>query len=284
VSEKGKDKLFLAYANYSLREDPKNFIKIFDVGDRCDSFLPTSKKRLRAQIEDVVECEFSKKADPNVRRLISNMDLKYAIEAIYGYRHGFCEHECPVRKIREEKWGREPFEGPDRWKCVECDQCDFVRILKDIIDGNFSEVIDSLLTFIKTVPRYLAETSDTHPVTERSGKKLEDDSTSRDPLFSLDDTSSKYTFREYWNGLIYIDLLEFLKEDDDNWQRLKLCPYCNEFFTATSKDKEICYSQDCRKAYNREQKKHYMRRKRDPDSREFDLRYKTREFPKKKPS
>jgi hypothetical protein len=109
VSEKSKDSLFIAYANYSLREDPKNFIKIFDVGDRCHSFLPTSKKRLRAQIETIVECEFSEKAFvesvismkpyPHAGIFYADMDLKYAIEALYGYRHGFCEHEDKRRKL-----------------------------------------------------------------------------------------------------------------------------------------------------------------------------------------
>ena len=113
MSEKGKDKLFLAYANYSLREAPKNCIKIFDVGDRCDSLppSPTDKYLLRMLVEASV---ISRKPDPNVRRIYPNIYLKSATEAVHGYRDGFCEHECPLRKIREEKWGREPFEGPDR--------------------------------------------------------------------------------------------------------------------------------------------------------------------------
>ncbi|NIW14421.1 MAG: hypothetical protein GWN31_10925, partial [Candidatus Thorarchaeota archaeon] len=63
MSEKGKDKLFLAYANYSLREDPKNFIKIYDVYDRSHTSRADfiHKKDLRKQIEAIVECEFSKK-------------------------------------------------------------------------------------------------------------------------------------------------------------------------------------------------------------------------------
>jgi len=64
VSETSKDQVFLAYANYSLREDPKNFFKIYDVYDRSHTSLADfiAKKDLRTQIEAVVECEFSKKA------------------------------------------------------------------------------------------------------------------------------------------------------------------------------------------------------------------------------
>jgi hypothetical protein len=297
VSEKGKDKVFLAYANYSLREDPKNFFKIYDVYDRCNPYVADidHKKFLRAQVEAIVECEFSRKAfvesviskkpDPNSRTFYAaDMHLMNAIEALYGYRHGFCGHECPLRKIREEKWGSEPFEGSARWKCIECDQFDFVRILMDIMDGIPYSEIEGFLP--KPASQFFEEMFSPYPAAERSGEKSEEYSPSRfrASLLSSDEGSSKLSFLRYWNVLIGTDLEGFLDEDDNNWRRLKLCPHCYEFFTAESVDRKICYSQDCRKAYNREQKKHYMRKKRDPDSPEFDLRYKTREFPKKKPS
>lgn len=178
----------------------------------------------------------------------------YAIEALYGYRDGYCEYLCPFRKTREENWGREPFEEPDRLKCTECDQCEFVHILGEVVDGIPSaEIIDGLLSLVK--PGYFVETPDRHPVAERSGKRLGDGSSSHDSLFSLDDTSSKHTFREEWNGLIYFDLLKFLKEDNNNLRRLKLCPYCNQFFMARDAKKERCYSLDCKRKYY----KRYMR-------------------------
>lgn len=237
MSEKGKDKLFLAYANYSLRVDPKNFLRIYDLGDRCYAFTFIDKNRLRAQVETIVECEYSKKSfvesvisrkpDPNVRVIYSDMDLKNAIEALYVYRDGFCENECPLRKVREEKWGKDPFEGPDRWKCIECDQCDFVRVLMDIMDGIPYSEIDGLLPkpYLKIFEEIL------------------------DP--PLDEGSSKSLFREYWNTLIGDDLVRFLNKDDNNWRRLKLCPYCNEFFIASDAKKERCYSTGCNRKYYR---------------------------------
>jgi hypothetical protein len=297
VSEKGKDRLFLAYANYSLRVDLKNFFKIFDVYERGLSSLadiwPT--KNLKEQIEAVVECEFtkknfvesviSKKPDPDVGTFYAaDMHLVNAIEALYGYRDGFCENQCPVRKIREEKWGREPFEGPDRWKCVECDQFDFVRVLMDIMDGIAYSEIEGFLP--KPTRQYLEAMFSPYSVVEGSDKKSEEYSPSifRAPILPLDATSSKLGFRGSWNVLVGNNLEGFLTEEENNWRRLKLCPYCHEFFIAKSVDRKICYSQDCEKARQREQKRPYMQKKRDPDSPEFDLRYKTREFTEKKPS
>jgi hypothetical protein len=296
LSEKGKDRLFIAYANYSLREDPKNLLKIYDVYDRTHTSLADfiHKKDLRTKIETIVECEFSKKdfvesvisrkPDPNVRVIYGDLHLMHTIETVYGYRDGFCEHECPLRKIREENWGREPFVGPDRWKCTECDQCDFVRVLMEIMEGIPYSEIDGLLP--KPTQKFLEEMLSPHTVTERSGQKLDYYSSfrSRVPSLSSDEVSSKSIFRESWSVLIGTDLEGFLNEDENNWRRLKLCPYCNEFFTAKSVDRKICYSQDCRKAYNREQKRPYMQEKRDPDCPKFKLKYKTREFTKKKPT
>jgi hypothetical protein len=293
VSEKGKDKVFLAYANYSLRVDPKNFFKIYDVYDRSHPYVADidHKKDLRTQVEAIVECEFSRKAfvesviskkpDPNSGTFyVWDPHLMNAIEALYGYRHGFCEHQCPFRNLREEKWGREPFEGSARWKCIECDQFDFVRILMDIMDGIPYSEIEGFLP--KPASQFFEEMFSPYPVTERSGKKSEEYSPSRfrAPLLSSDEGSSKLSFLRYWNVLIGTDLEGFLDEDDNNWRRLKLCPYCHEFFTATKLDKEICYSQDCNKARQREKKRPYMRKKRHPFHPEFDPKYDRRKSKK----
>ena len=122
MSEKGKEKLFIAYANYSLRVDPKNLFKIYDVYDRCHPYVADidHKTFLRAQIEAIVECEFSKKAfveyvisekpDPNVKTFYAaDMHLRNAIEAVYGYREGFCENECPLEKSERGKVGQRAF-------------------------------------------------------------------------------------------------------------------------------------------------------------------------------
>jgi hypothetical protein len=288
VSEKGKDRLFLAYANYSLRVDPKNFFKIYDAVDRYHPFL-ANLKNLRLVIEVIVASASFGRPDYKVP---DDDVLRIAQEAVYGYRDGFCEKTCPMRELRQANWGREPFEGPDRWKCIECDQRDFIRMITELIEGKDYDQVDNLLILLAAGRQFLYDfegRTRVFPIPEPSTKKPMEFKRpkSQDPLLIVEDDwfgPYKLAFRNYWNGLIGYSLSEFLYEDDDNRKRLKLCPYCNEFFKADSVDKEICYSQSCEKARQREQKRPYMKKKRDPDSPEFDLRYKTREFTKKKPS
>ena len=187
-------------------------------------------------------------------------------------------------KFKRKKLGREPFEGLDRWKCTECDQFDSVRILMDIMDGIPYSEIEGFLP--KPIRQFLEEMFSPHPVTERSGEELEEysPSTFSAPFLSSDAASSISGFRTSLIRLFGNDLESFLNKDDNNWRRLKLCPHCYEFFTATKLDRKICYSQDCKKARQREQKKVYMREKRDPDSPKYDQRYQTRDFTKKNPS
>jgi hypothetical protein len=277
VSEKGKDRLFIAYANYSLRVDPKYFFKIYDRADWYHPFLLHLKK-LRLVIEAIVATASFGGPDNKVR---DDDVLRIAQEAVYGYRDGFCETTCPMRDLREKQWGKEPFEGPDRLKCTECDQVDFIRIIMGLIDGNDYDQVDGLLPLLTAGRQFLHDfqgKTKVFPIPEPFTRKPMEFKRpkSHDP--------HKLGFRNYWNALIGYSLSEFLYADDRNRHRLKLCPYCDEFFTATKLDKEICYSQDCDKARQREQKRPYMRKKRDGDSPEYDERYKTREFPKKKPS
>ena len=53
MSEQGKDKVFLAYANYSLIKDPRNLFKIYEVVDRNHPFL-VNLKNLGLAIEYIV--------------------------------------------------------------------------------------------------------------------------------------------------------------------------------------------------------------------------------------
>jgi hypothetical protein len=136
----------------------------------------------------------------------------------------------------------------------------------DIMDGIPYSEIEGFLP--KPASQFFEEMFSPYPVTERSGKKSEEYSPSRfrAPLLSSDEGSSKLSFLRYWNVLIGTDLEGFLDEDDNNWRRLKL--------------KEICYSQDCNKARQREKKRPYMRKKRHPFHPEFDPKYDRRKSKK----
>lgn len=288
MSEQGKDRVFLAYANYSLRVDPKNFFKIYDAVDQYSPFL-VDLKNLRLVIQEVVECSSARMTDTSkFKRDVPTI----AEEAVYGYKNGFCEDECPERSLREQKWGKEPFEGLNRWKCVECDQFDFIRMITELNDGKDYDQIDGLLPLLTAGQQFRIDfegKTEVFPIPDPSTlkpmafKRLKP----RDPLLVVEDDwfgPYKLAFRNYWNALIGYSLSEFLYEDELNWQRLKLCPECLDFFTAKSVDRKFCYSQDCESERERKRLRRLMRKKRDPDRQEFDLRYKTREFTKKKPS
>ncbi len=282
MSEQGKDKVFLAYANYSLREDPKNFFKIYDVVNRCHPFL-VHTKNLRLVIEVVVAITSFGGPDNKVR---DDDVLRIAQEAVYGYRDGFCEKTCSMRELREENWGREPFEGPDRWKCIECDQCDFIRMLIEVTDGKPYSEIEGFLRLIGAGLQFPEKTLGPYEIEvvlppKKSIKKLEDlfpkpkryaSYKPRDPI-SPEDADLKLSFRNYWSALIGYSLAQFLDDDDLNRQRLKLCPECLTFFIAADAKRQICYSQSCEKARQRDQKRPYMRKKRHPFSRKFDPKY-----------
>ena len=288
MSEQGKDRLFIAYANYSLRVDPKNFFKIYDRVDWYHPFLVHLKK-LRLVVEAIVATASFGGPDNKVR---DDDVLRIAQEAVYGYRDGFCETTCPMRGLREEQWGEDPFEGPDRWTCIECDQVDFIRMTVGLIEGNDYDQVDGLLPLLAAGRQFLHDfegKTQVFPIPDPSSRKpmefkrLKSD----DPLLLFENDlfgAYKLAFRNRWNALIGYSLSEFLYEDELNRKRLKLCPECLDFFPARSVDRKFCYSQDCKNERERRRLRDLMRKKRDPASPKFDLRYKTREFSKKKPS
>ena len=105
MSEQGKGREFIIYANSSLREDPENFLKIYDALIRSDAD-PAVQRKI---VEAVVECVLSDDADSlNFEKNV----LMFAKKAVYGYRDGFCEYQCRVRSLREEKLGSKSFGGP----------------------------------------------------------------------------------------------------------------------------------------------------------------------------
>jgi hypothetical protein len=121
--------LFIAYANHPLKDDPENLFKIFDAVDQYHLFL-VHLKHLKLVVEIIVATiQFG---NPKIR--INEDVILLAQEAVYGYSDGFCETECQFRNLREDKWGRGPFEGSRKWNCKECDQCDYTRILWEIFD------------------------------------------------------------------------------------------------------------------------------------------------------
>lgn len=292
VKKQMTEPLFIAYANHPLRDDPNNLFKIYDAFDQYHPFI-VHLKHLRVVVEIIVATiQFGK---PKIR---ANEDVNIlAQEAVYGYSDGFCETKCRFRDLREEKWGRRPFEGPSRWNCMECDQCDYTRILWEIVDGLPYSEIKGLSEFIKDAPR-LSKSEfganaveieiDPNPTSWKLMDQIPKIETFvpfrlQDPL-SLIDEVSKSPFRVFWRALVAYTLSQFIDEDEGNRDRLKLCPGCNSFFKAEKLDRIYCYFKDCKNNREKRRLREFMRQKRDPNSLKYDERYKTREFGKKETS
>jgi len=80
----------------------------------------------------------------------------------------------------------------------------------------------------------------------------------------FDDMRSIYPvytrFNDYLISVVSYSLIEFLKKND--YKKLKLCPFCNNFYIAEDIRRKKCYSKECEKAYQRNKKR--KQRENDP--------------------
>lgn len=67
-------------------------------------------------------------------------------------------------------------------------------------------------------------------------------------------------FNYFLNSVVSYSLVEFLLNNDR--RKIKLCPYCNNFFIAKNISRQRCYEEDCEKAFQREKKR--KQRENDP--------------------
>ena len=76
------------------------------------------------------------------------------------------------------------------------------------------------------------------------------------------DEKTQKLFKNFIYSFYGFSLIVFLLNNDR--RKLKLCPYCNNFFIAKSINRKTsCYESDCEKAYQREKKR--KQREKEPD-------------------
>lgn len=301
-----KASLVLTYANYPLRKDPTNFLNICEVASHLHPFVIHSEhlKLITQRIVEYALYGIQHRVDE--KYIIPNI---VAFEAVYGYRNKFCEKVCPDRKARENRLAKTFFTGDNRPTCCECDQIDFIGILSKVVQSIEPLQVSGFDQIVEAGEQFKSGSglinNDDEVIIEKplrrdaSGfqelmKRYQDESFTinglkikpykvNDPLNILnqDKTLLKLHFRNYWKGLIGYSLMEYMVEKKDNIQHLKKCPICSKFFVAKDLKRQICYSKECEKERNRERKKLYMRKKRDPNDPNYDERYKTREFNQK---
>lgn len=83
-----------------------------------------------------------------------------------------------------------------------------------------------------------------------SGLKIEDDLITEVPPISEEEYMGDT--EDINRDLIYC-LVNFLKSNDR--RKIKKCPYCDKFFIAKDIKRKRCYSDDCRKEYERNKKR-----------------------------
>lgn len=163
------EKIFIAFANNSLSEDPANLRKTYqEIGQHCS--IPEDIKTIaELSIQLLINfAEFESFTDANSYRkqLIAQkgqfssfpihtfghttvskfreLVIESIFSYVYGYKEGYCQHLCPnfggVQKTNA--LGKKEIESSPHIKCFECDQQYVHYILNEIVKGNaFSQII-----------------------------------------------------------------------------------------------------------------------------------------------
>ena len=273
-----------AYANIPLRGNPKNLREIFNVfRSDCDILFSLKKEIIDYKIDEIIELsnvnettvdaynervkkltnDLSQKSD-----ITSKLLLKFAKELTYNvptscghyeihynsinpvvddvYKYYFDvepKAPCPCNSFRKNAINNNLFNGPNRLRCYECDQQYFIYLLDMIIlNKNFEEIqgLKDLLTGY-------TETSTFHLSLENTKiLKVRTESNSKD--------YGRFKFPAVFDGLVSTLLVELLSDPKSNRKRFKRCGLCNKFFIAWDSKRKICYSDSCRKRYNREKR------------------------------
>ena len=73
-------------------------------------------------------------------------------------------------------------------------------------------------------------------------------------------SKSREAIQDQLDTIVGYSLTEFLLNNDR--RKLKKCPYCQIYFIAKDTKRKLCYSNECKKRYQREEKR--KQRERDP--------------------
>lgn len=281
------EKIFIAYANNSLSENPANLIKIYQMVGNHVSIPDDIKTISTKSIQLIIKfAEFENFSDANSHKdqliaqktKFSSFPIRtmgqttvsklrgFAIEStfsyVFGYKEGYCRHLCPnfggVQKIRA--LGEKQIVGPPHLKCFECDQ-QYVRyVLNEIVKGKeFSQIIG--------FPQFVGSGR----MLFRSGLSIRE-TTPRVPYKEIiteetiyDPTSQIFSFGMFIGCAVSYSVGNFLikldRKKNPLFLRLKICQGCNKFFIRSKNDNRINNCSDCsgKSTLSQGQKKQYMR-------------------------
>ena len=236
--------------------------------------------RLEKNPEDFMEDENFLKDHDN--------EIDLAFDAVFFYETGWChgaQHEngsCIRYLSDQHDFG---LDDNIRLKCHECRQLIFRGMLMDLVSNKGCFLVRALDETLAN-KHFPGATSVT--VTDNSNRKslehylseayncveigvyistnkyfVKQESFELTNLF--DDNRSIYPihtrFNDYLISIVSYSLVEFLLKNDLN--KLKLCPFCNNFFIAKDIRRKRCYSKECERAYQRDRKR--KQREKEPD-------------------
>ncbi|MBF0227594.1 MAG: hypothetical protein HQK76_19275 [Desulfobacterales bacterium] len=118
--------VFLSYANNSLIEDPKNYLKILETIKKHRKVLKLRSidiRELRVFIKILTQLtECREKAYHEINKQESIYDeryfIKYVEKTIYGYEDSVCETKCLMRTKVQGIIDDNLFTGAQRLKCL----------------------------------------------------------------------------------------------------------------------------------------------------------------------
>ena len=323
MKEDTPERPFLAYANYSLKGNPRNLHKIFDSIEHYYTVPEAGRAYIRRVVDTIIElsghndpeiiakyqavpvienADSSKESEEDIEfdgkdiqeaipenqiiipKQVPNPDIEItrrieieteietinniAIEAVYGYRDGFCENKCTLRDLITKELGQNVFSGPERPKCYECYQTNFIRMLSILALKQWPyEWMPDLMEFLNNSRRRLkAELQIVNQQLDEVVIFRADD-----PFFFGAITGGppevyKSIFRDFLHGLIGNDLTEFLLTSENGRSlrnRLHKCEYCGTFFVAdTFRKRRYCDTCSPKSKMTGEKRRNYMARRR----------------------
>ena len=257
----------------SFDEDIRYIVDFFVKFVKCDGLEAAKKvavdemKRIREEVPKLPWGNWE---------IGMNEFLRIGFEAVYNYRKGRRDSlrwRCECRNYDDIVFlfSDKELEELGERKCYECDQLYFRKVLSRIVAHG--EYLDSsqidiseesiegplsafmLRDFFRTSRRYINKNIDIVVLPPGSPFKTElQEVCTIDP--AAWNASRVFPDRSFYELFVHQivgnSLVEFLLPNDR--RKLKKCPYCEKFFIATDIRRERCYTDNCRKEYERSKK------------------------------
>jgi hypothetical protein len=256
-TEDRKYQVFLDYANLSFRDDIENLSRLFTLIKNTYpiGFKPGHFDAIFKRIENLVKYndpsvvdkfrdlmkEKGKADDPFIR-----IPFDTAVEAVYGYRNGYCENKCFWREQRRKIIDSALFESANHIKCFECNQLAFVETLKDIVTG---KGYDNVKGFHDILAQKKILQQETVITKNNNNLFLKEVFVWRpDMPTGFSGKCSKSAFHDSIRCFVANSLLSFLMNDDR--RKLKTCQECKKFYCVKTLHKSKYCSTTCRLAYH----------------------------------